>query len=171
MTVPKLRPHFWSLALVLLVGLACRDYYSPLASPSPVIRGGELYMCGNGLDGCRVTYQIGPVTQMSGKLRIDFLVTLDGPSGGTTQWTNDTTFHEFLKEQGQRGIVLALSSDSSVFYELAAVGGIAAIDETMVAPVTYQGYWEFIVPEPPGSRLLLTYPDFMEAPVPIVVPE
>jgi hypothetical protein len=29
----------------------------------------------------------------------------------------------------------------------------------------------FVVPEPPGTQLLLSYPDFIEAPVPIVVPE
>ena len=171
MTVPRLRPHLWSLGLVLLLGVACRDYLDPVVTQVPtVVRGGELYTCGNGLDGCSVTYEIGPVTAISGKLRIDFLVTLDGPSGGTTQWTNDTTFHEFLKEQGQRGIVLTLASDSSVFYELADVGGIASIDEMLVAPVSHWGFWEFIVPEPPGSLLLLTYPDFSESPAPIVVP-
>jgi hypothetical protein len=111
------------------------------------------------------------VTRLSDTIRIDFVVTLDGPAGGTTSWTNDTTFHEFLKQQGERGIVLTRSSDSSVFYELTGVGGIAAIDETLVAPVTHWGFWEFRAPEPPGSLLLLTYPDFIQAPAPIVVPE
>jgi hypothetical protein len=79
--------------------------------------------------------------------------------------------HEFLKTQGQRGIALALESDHNVVYELVAVGGIASTDVLLVAPVTYEGYWEFMVAEPPGTPLLLTYPNFSESPVPVVVPE
>ena len=165
-----LRRQLWSTALIILLGASCGDYKDPNASPT-VVRAGEVYTCSNGLDGCQVTYRIGPVTQVSGKIRIDFLVTLDGPAGGTTQWTNDTDFHKLLKEQGKRGIVLTLALENRVYYELVAVGGIASIDDMLIAPVTYEGFWEFVVPEPPGSLLLLSYPDFIEAPAPVVVPE
>jgi hypothetical protein len=173
MTAPELRPHLWGILLVLLLGVSCRESNGPSATPSPtaVVRAGELYTCSNGVDGCRVTYRIGPVAHLADRVRVYFTVTLDGPGGGTTSWTNDTTYHAQLKSQGQRGIVLTRSSDDSVFYELAAVGGIAAVDETLVAPVTHFGFWEFVVSEPADALLLLTYPDFQQSPAPIAVPE
>ena len=169
MTVSRLRPYLWCLAVILALGASCRDFREPNGGPTPVVRASEAYTCANEMDGCRVTYRIGPVNEMSGTIRVHFTVALDGPRGGTTQWTNDSSFHDYLKEQGEPGIVLMLGSDNRVIYELADVGGIASVDEMLVAPVTYEGYWDFVVPEPAGSLLLLTYPDF--APAPIVVPE
>jgi hypothetical protein len=154
------------------LGVGCRPGEDLTAVPSPtsIVRAGPAYTCGNGLDGCRVTYQVGPVTRVADRLRIFFQVTLDGPAGGTTEWTNDTAMHEHLKQTGGPGIVLTPASDSSVTYELDAVGGIASRDTMLVAPVTHLGYWEFVVPEAPGSVLLLTYPDFHGVPAEIVVP-
>jgi hypothetical protein len=161
------------MLLLLLLAVACRQYLEPVATPVPtiVVRGGELYTCGNGLAGCSVTYRIGPVTHAAGRLRVDFTVTLAGPSGGTTQWTNDTAIHSFLRSQGQQGIAVISALDSSAVYELSSVGGIAAMDVLMIAPVSYEGFWEFAIAEPPGALLLLTYPDFSESPVPVEVPE
>jgi hypothetical protein len=171
--MPQLQPQLSVLALLLMLCVACRDASSLRVHPTPttVVRAGELYTCSNGVEDCRVTDDIGPVTRNAGSLRVEFRVTLDGPSGGTTSWTNDTAMHDQLKREGGRGIGLSPVSTRVDFYELVAVGGIASADVTLVAPVTYQGFWVFMVPDPPGTLLLLTYPDFIEAPVPIVVPE
>jgi len=168
-----MRLCFWGLALLLALALACRQAGEEalVATPTPVVRAGELYTCANGADGCRVTYVIGPVTRAGERLRIDFTVSLDGPAGGTTAWTNDAAMHRDIMERGGRGIVLVLATDESVAYELTGVGGYASIDDTLVAPVTHRGYWEFDVPDLPGLELLLSYPDFSDRPVPIVVPE
>lgn len=162
------------LAVLLALAVACRDKDEQqriAPTPPSVIRAGELYPCSNGVEGCRVTYEIGRVTRIADRLRIEFLVTLDGPSGGTTDWTNDMQMHDQLEGEGQAGIGLALVADRSVFYELIDAGGIAASNVTLVAPVTYQGFWVFHVSEPPGTELLLRYPDFIDRPVPITVPD
>ena len=174
MTSPRPRLHLSGLALLLLVSAACQaseEQQRIAPTPTSIVRAGELYTCSNGAEGCRVTYEIGPVTRLDDTLRIEFRVSLDGPSGGTTSWTNDTEMHEDLQGRGEPGIGLSPASDSSVFYALVDAGGIAATDVTLVAPVSYQGFWVFAVPEPPGTELLLSYPDFIDRPAPIVVPE
>ena len=172
MTAVSARLPGWSVVLALMAA-ACGNYIDPGPTPEPtrVVRAGELYTCSNGVDGCRVTYEIGPVVREADRLRVYFLVTLEGPSGGTTSWTNDTSMHAYLKGEGRRGIVLSPASGGGTAFELMAVGGIAARDVTLVAPVRYQGYWEFVVGEPAGTELLLTYPDFDDRPAPVVVPE